>query len=264
LKQEESIWKVENKEADFRGKHVLIATGSTPSVWDTLGSMGYKIVEPVPSLFTFNIQHKLLEELQGLSMPNAEVEVMNTAFHESGPLLITHWGLSGPGILKLSAWGARELHAMNYRFSIKVNWIGISSEDVNELIDEERKANPRRVAKKYPQFGIPRRFWERFCYMARLHDSNWASLSRQQMDDLVMYLTACEFNVNGKSTFKEEFVTCGGVDTQQVDFRTMESKLHKGLYFAGEVLNIDAITGGFNFQAAWTEAFIAAEDMAQA
>ncbi|NNK81365.1 MAG: NAD(P)/FAD-dependent oxidoreductase, partial [Flavobacteriales bacterium] len=263
IKLKDKKWIINTSSAHFSGKTVMFATGSTPSVWKILENSGYSIIAPVPSLFTFNIKHKFLEGLQGLSMPSAEVEILGTLFKETGPLLITHWGLSGPSILKLSAWAARELHALDYRFTIKVNLLGLPEEHVQEVIQENRKSHPKRIVKKYPQFNLPRRMWERACYVARLFDDNWASLDRKQMDALTQALVANHLKVDGKSTFKEEFVTCGGVERKQIDFKTMESKVHPKLYFAGEVIDIDAITGGFNFQAAWTESFIAAESIAK-
>ena len=262
LNRRDDIWHVKTSKESYQSKAVMMATGSTPSVWKMLSNMGIEIIEPVPSLFTFNIKHKLLNELQGLSMPDASVHILGTGFQASGPLLITHWGLSGPAILKLSAWAARELFACNYNFKIQVNWLGLDESIVRESIEEQRKQHGKRMAKNYPLFGIPRRLWERFAYIAILREDNYGSLNAAQIDALIEALCACVMEVKGKSTFKEEFVTCGGVERKQIDFKTMQCKSHPGLYMAGEVLDIDAITGGFNFQAAWTEAFIAAEDMA--
>lgn len=259
MEQREEHWELDSESGQYQGKQVMIATGSTPSVWNMLGEMEYDIVEPVPSLFTFNIKHPLTKELQGLSMPESSVTIIGQKLEESGPLLITHWGLSGPAVLKLSAWAARELHAADYQFEIEVNWLGMNEFKVRSIIDEQRLSNPKRIVKKYPQFNIPRRLWERFCYLAKLYDLNWASLNSVQMNNLINLLIYCRMKVNGKSTFKEEFVTCGGVERKQIDFKSMQSRIHKGLYFAGEVIDIDAVTGGFNFQAAWTEAYIAAE-----
>jgi len=259
MEQREEHWELDSESGQYQGKQVMIATGSTPSVWNMLGEMEYDIVEPVPSLFTFNIKHPLTKELQGLSMPESSVTIIGQKLEESGPLLITHWGLSGPAVLKLSAWAARELHAADYHFEIEVNWLGMNEFKVRSIIDEQRLSNPKRIVKKYPQFNIPRRLWERFCYLAKLYDLNWASLNSVQMNNLINLLIYCRMKVNGKSTFKEEFVTCGGVERKQIDFKSMQSRIHKGLYFAGEVIDIDAVTGGFNFQAAWTEAYIAAE-----
>ena len=256
-------WSIQTTNHDLESRCVMLATGSTPSVWAMLQELGYDIVPPVPSLFTFNIKDQMLEDLQGLSMPEAEVRIPETGYSASGPILITHWGLSGPAVLKCSAWAAKELNHLEYHFLVEVNWIGRDSDTVREVIETMRKEHGKRMAKKYPLFDVPRRLWERFCWQAKLRDDNFGSLTALQMDSLVRVLTCSTLNVNGKSTFKEEFVTCGGVELKQIDFKNMESRLHKGLFMAGEVLNIDAITGGFNFQAAWTEAYVAAEAMAE-
>lgn len=256
-------WSIQTTNHDLESRCVMLATGSTPSVWAMLQELGHDIVPPVPSLFTFNIKDQMLEDLQGLSMPEAEVRIPETGYSASGPILITHWGLSGPAVLKCSAWAAKELNHLEYQFKVEVNWIGRDSDTVREVIETMRKEHGKRMAKKYPLFDVPRRLWERFCWQAKLRDDNFGSLTALQMDSLVRVLTCSTLNVNGKSTFKEEFVTCGGVELKQIDFKNMESRLHKGLFMAGEVLNIDAITGGFNFQAAWTEAYVAAEAMAE-
>jgi predicted Rossmann fold flavoprotein len=262
LIQHEGHWSITSSNREFESRTVMLATGSTPSVWEMLEDLGYEIIPPVPSLFTFNIKDKMLEDLQGLSMPEAEVRIPETGYSASGPLLITHWGLSGPAVLKCSAWAARELNAKDYRFQVEVNWISADAESVKETIEAMRREHGKRMAKKYPLFEIPRRLWERFCWHAKLREDNYGSLTAEQIQSLIQVLTCSIFTVNGKSTFKEEFVTCGGVDLKQIDFKHMESRIHPALYMAGEVLNIDAITGGFNFQAAWTEAYIAAEAMA--
>lgn len=263
MRPSETGWALETQTRVIDTQFVMLATGSTPSVWAMLEKMNYKIVTPVPSLFTFNISHKLLEELPGLSMPMAEVRIKGIGHVASGPLLITHWGLSGPAILKLSAWSARELNACDYTFEIEVDWLGLGAEHVGQGLEAQRSKNGKRMVKKYPLFDIPRRLWERFCYMARVRELNFASLTAKHLSDLIEIISLCRFQVKGKSTFKEEFVTCGGVDLKQIDFKSMQSKLHDGLYMAGEVINVDAVTGGFNFQGAWTGAYIAAESIAK-
>jgi predicted Rossmann fold flavoprotein len=262
LSPQEDYWSIETNTEKVDARCVMMATGSTPSMWSVLAHMGYQIIEPVPSLFTFNISHRLLEELPGLSMPEAEVRIKGSKHVASGPLLITHWGLSGPAILKLSAWAARELNECAYDFEIQIDWLGLGTDYVRDGIEHERAKNGKRMVKKYPLFGIPRRLWERFCYMAKVRDLNFASLSSSHIEGLIKVIASCTLPVKGKSTFKDEFVTCGGVDLKQIDFKSMQSRKHDGLYMAGEVINIDAVTGGFNFQAAWTEAFIAAEHIA--
>jgi predicted Rossmann fold flavoprotein len=262
LVHQQEAWTISSTQGTYQAKSIMLSTGSTPSVWKLMAGMGYEIVEPVPSLFTFNIKSKLLEELQGLSMPQAIVQILGTDFSASGPLLITHWGLSGPAILKLSSWAARDLHQLDYEFTIQIDWLGMDVEELRNTLEDQKNNAGKRTVKKHPLFGMPRRLWESFCYEAILREDNYGSMTSVQIDALIKTLSASTFEVKGKSTFKEEFVTCGGIERKQIDFKSMQSKIHPGLYMAGEVLDIDAITGGFNFQAAWTEAFIAAEDIA--
>lgn len=258
LVKNDTTWEVATTSESYISKSVLLATGSSPKMWNYLKSLNYEIVPPVPSLFTFNIQHALLQDLAGISVPNAQVKINSTNYSESGPLLITHWGLSGPAVLKLSAWAARELFGLNYRFSISINWINTSKEEVEERIKEVRKFHGKKQTQNFPMFGIPKRLWLRITSLLKIGTKNFASLTTKELESLVKTIYQTELKVNGKSTFKDEFVTCGGVDLKQINFKTMGSKLHPNLYFAGEVNNIDAVTGGFNFQAAWTSAYIAA------
>ena len=255
-------WKISTTRDEICAKKLLIATGSNPKIWEMLEHLGHSIVPAVPSLFTFNIQDERIKDLPGVSAL-ATVEVMGEKLKAEGPLLITHWGMSGPAILKLSAWGARELNELNYIFRIKVNWLpGYSSEDIiTELLDLKHE-HPKQHCGKYAQFNLPKRLWQSLIKAAGIDDTTiWADLNKKQIRNLSEQLTQSIFTVNGKSTFKEEFVTAGGVNLKEVNFKTFESKLQKDLYFAGEVLNIDAITGGFNFQNAWTGAYIAAKAM---
>ena len=255
-------WKVETNHETFSCQKLIMTTGSNPKIWEMLQSIGHTIVPPVPSLFTFNIKDVRIKDLMGVSAW-AHVKVKNSKLEASGPLLITHWGMSGPGILRLSAWGARELFAKNYQFLLEVNWLNETSFDealdtLKELKQEHAK---KTVAKKSP-FDFPNRLWESLVLAAEISvETKWADVSKKQLTDLANQLTGAQFQVNGKSTFKEEFVTAGGIDLKEINFKTMESKLHKNLYFAGEIVNIDAITGGFNFQNAWTGGFIAANDI---
>lgn len=252
-------WVLRSKGDIYRASRLMLATGSTPAIWDLMAKKGHTIIPPVPSLFTFNIKHPLLKDLPGLSMPEAGVKILQSKFRESGPLLITHWGLSGPGILKLSAWAARDLHQMNYKFEIEVDWSGKGRSFLEQEIQAMRNTQGKKMLSSLSPISMPKRLWHRMLELLSLKGKNYASLSKQDLNDLLDMLTACKFQVDGKSTFKDEFVTCGGVDTKEVHFKTMESKILPGLYMAGEVLNIDAVTGGFNFQAAWTESYIAAE-----
>lgn len=254
-------FKVFAKENEFSCNRLIIATGSNPGVWKLLEGIGHQIVTPVPSLFTFIIQDKILRELPGVSVPQASVRVGGTKLTATGPLLITHKGLSGPGILKLSAWGARELNTLDYRFAIHVNWVSpLRKRDVLERIESLRLQSPAQTVEKNAQFDLPKRLWAGLCARAKVQQGKrWADLSSKEMNALGDELTNGAFHVEGKNTFKEEFVTAGGVDLKEVNMKTFESRKHAGLFFAGEVLNIDAITGGFNFQAAWTGGWIVSE-----
>ncbi len=262
LEKDGVFWKISTAEASFTAKKVLVATGSNPKIWEMLTILGHNIVPAVPSLFTFNIQDERTKDLPGLST-FASVEVIGEKLAGEGPLLITHWGMSGPAILKLSAWGARELNDLNYNFQIKVNWLpGYSSEEIMDQLMVLKMEHPKQHCGKYAQFELPKRLWQSLVKASGIDDTIiWADLNKKQLLDLSGQLTQSIFNVNGKSTFKEEFVTAGGVNLKEVNFKTFESKLQKDLYLAGEVLNIDAITGGFNFQSAWTGGFIAAKAM---
>jgi predicted Rossmann fold flavoprotein len=260
LYRAEHHWKVETNKETFLAENIVMATGSNPKMWDLLVSLGHSIVPPVPSLFTFNIKDARIKDLMGVSAL-ASVKVKGTKLEASGPLLITHWGMSGPGILRLSAWGARELFVKNYQFTLQVNWLNdMDAEDCEETLKTLKQEQAKKTVSKRSPFDFPNRLWESLVNAAGIStETRWADLSKQQLQALTNQLVNAEFQVNGKSTFKEEFVTAGGVDLKEVNFKTMESKLLPNLYFTGEVLNIDAITGGFNFQNAWTGGFIAAE-----
>jgi hypothetical protein len=241
---------------------LLVATGGNKATagFGFAASLGHTIVPPVPSLFTFNIDDARLRGLEGLSVQDAEVSAGGKAKPQRGPVLVTHWGLSGPAVLKLSAWAARELHDVDYDFELNVNWLGgYERSQVLAELERARSDRAKQVAASHALFGLPQRLWE------RLVDSyaRWGSTSNDAVRDLADRLTACRFHVRGKSLFKEEFVTCGGVALKEVDFRTMESKVCPGLHFAGEVLDVDGVTGGFNLQAAWTTGRIAGEAMAE-
>jgi len=244
----------------YISKNLMIATGSTPSMWTLLAQLGYKIVPPVPSLFTFNMPDNPITSLMGVVMPHAEVSIKDSKITTNGPLLITHWGMSGPAILKASAWGAVLLAARNYQFEIYVDWIPHITDQ--EIKDQRETMNKKKVLANH-LFGIPMRLWRHLIESVLTDkEKNWASLSKNEMNAIITQLKKCPFDVSGKTTFKEEFVTAGGVDLTQINFKTFESKLHQGLYMAGEVINIDAVTGGFNFQAAWTGGYIAGKSMA--
>jgi predicted Rossmann fold flavoprotein len=253
----EDYWKLETNQQSFKCEKLIMTTGSNPKIWEMMQSLGHSIVEPVPSLFTFNIKDNRIKDLMGVSAL-ASVKVKDSKLKASGPLLITHWGMSGPGILRLSAWGARELAAKNYQFTLQVNWLNdLDFETVLDDLKVIKEENSKKLVSKFCPFDFPKRLWESLLYASAISaDTKWADVCKKQITDLVNQLTNGQFQVNGKSTFKEEFVTAGGIDLKEINFKTMESKLHPNLFFAGEILNIDAITGGFNFQNAWTGGFL--------
>jgi predicted Rossmann fold flavoprotein len=245
---------------------VLVSTGGypKPESYDWLLPLGHTIVSPVPSLFTFNIPQSPLHGLQGISVPRARIKVSGQKLEEEGPLLITHWGFSGPVVLRLSAWGARLLHSLQYQFQIMVNWIPVFTEETlrTELV-HLRKNLARKNISIHALFGLPYRLWKALTELAGIPEGmRWADLPARSQNKLIENLIRCPFEVKGKTTFKEEFVTCGGVPLREVELGTMESKKQPGLYFAGEVLDVDGITGGFNFQAAWTTGYLAGKAMA--
>jgi predicted Rossmann fold flavoprotein len=262
----EKYWKVETSRSlgteTFACQKLILTTGSNPKIWEMLSSIGHTIIEAVPSLFTFNIKDNRIKDLMGLSA-FATVKVKNSKLEASGPLLITHWGMSGPGILRLSAWGARILAEKNYQFLLQVNWLNdFTFEQTLEKLKELKLEHSKKAVSKKSPFEFPNRLWENLVLASSiLEDTKWADLTKNQLHNLANQLTNGEFQVNGKSTFKEEFVTAGGIDLKEINFKTMESKLHENLYFAGEIVNIDAITGGFNFQNAWTSGFIVADSV---
>jgi len=262
----ESGWQVTtSKNKTIAADNIIVAAGSSPQMWNILKALGHNIVTPVPSLFTFNVKDKRIDGLPGVAVINASVHIQNTSQKQHGPLLITHWGFSGPAVLKLSAWAARELHEVHYQFSIVINWnADYTLPQVQEYFNTCRKSQPKQKVASHSFPNIPSRLWQRLLEAANIQNENWSDLSSAKMQLLAQQIIQCTFSINGKSTFKDEFVTAGGVDLNEVNFKTMESKLHPGIYFAGELLDIDAVTGGYNFQAAWTTAWIAAEAVANA
>lgn len=258
--KKENSWKIDTNSDSFQCQKIVLTTGSNPKIWEMLTHLGHSIVPPVPSLFTFNIKDSRIKDLMGVSAL-ASVKVKGSNLKASGPLLITHWGMSGPGILRLSAWGARELFHKNYHFTLQVNWLNETTfEECLEELKELKEINSKKLLSKFCPFDFPKRLWESLTLASEISSElKWADVSKKQLIALAEQLTNGQFQVNGKSTFKEEFVTAGGVDLKEVNFKTMESKLLPNLYLAGEVVNIDAITGGFNFQNAWTGGFIISE-----
>lgn len=259
----ENLWKIETQNETYLTEKLILATGSNPKIWDLLQNFGHAVVSPVPSLFTFNIKDSRIKELPGVSAL-ATVKVKDTKLVSTGPLLVTHWGMSGPAILKLSAWGARILFDKKYRFAITVNWLNdVNPMETEEMLRELKTEHARKAVSKKSPFAFPNRLWESLVLASGIgSETKWADLSKAQLQKLALELTQGTFQVNGKSTFKEEFVTAGGIDLKEINFKTMESKLHPNLYFAGEIANIDAITGGFNFQNAWTSGYILAKSIA--
>lgn len=259
----ENHFEIETKDNTFTCEKLLIATGSSVKFWNHLKQMGHSIVEPVPSLFTFNIKDARITDIPGVVAPDVEVKVLDTDLYSSGPLLITHWGMSAPAILKLSAFGALELAQKGYKFQIEINFIKRSLEACLEQLKDMKVELAKKTVFKSASFNLPKRLWQQLVLAAEISSEiRWAELNKTQLENLVNQLTQAVFQVDGKSTFKEEFVTVGGIDLKEINFKTFESKLVKNLYFAGEVLNIDAVTGGFNFQNAWTGAFLAAKAIA--
>lgn len=244
---------------------LLVATGSAPKVHALLEKFGHTLVPAVPSLFTFNIPDTPLLALSGTSVPKVALSIDNTPLKQTGPLLITHWGFSGPAILKLSAWGARILHDLHYQAILRINWLpDFSQEALKMAMIACRKDTAARQVSGESPFPLSKNLWKAFLDQAAIpKDLKWSALSNQQIASMAEILHSGSFRIDGKSTYKEEFVTCGGVKLSEVDFKTMESRLCPGLYFAGEVLDIDGITGGFNFQNAWTTSWIAGNAMSE-
>ncbi|WP_445748784.1 NAD(P)/FAD-dependent oxidoreductase [Polaribacter sp.] len=263
--QQENHWVINTKNQDFIADKVVFAAGSSKLIWELCETLNHTIIEPVPSLFTFNIKDSRLIDLLGISVPNATVKIVNSTFEASGPLLITHWGMSGPAVLKLSAFGARFLASKNYQYNVEVNWLSKSTLLVFGILQNLKKAEARKtVLLKSPFPEISKRLWERLVMAATIRETqNWADTTNLQLENLANQLTKGIYNANGKTTFKDEFVTAGGIDLKEIDFKRFESKLHKNLFFVGEILNIDAVTGGFNFQNAWTGGYICAQALAE-
>jgi len=261
---EDGTWHIlTTKGETFKANKIMVAPGSSKVIWDQLKKMGHKIIPPVPSLFTFNIKDSRIKGLSGISLPNATIQVASSDLEASGPLLITHWGMSGPAVLRLSAWGARELNDRFYRFPILVNWIGRDEEMVVADFMQQKKESGKKRIGNHAHYEVPLRLWKSMVAAAGIgNTATWGDISAKEIKALASELCSAVFQVTGKSTFKEEFVTAGGVDLKDVNFKTFSSKVVSNLYFAGEILDIDGITGGFNFQAAWTGGFLAGHAMA--
>jgi predicted Rossmann fold flavoprotein len=260
---ENNLWNIETNQETFVSEKLLVATGSNTKIWKLMEDIGHTIIDPVPSLFTFNIKDKRIKSIPGVVAPNVVAKIVDSDLESQGPLLITHWGMSAPAILKLSAFGALELAKLDYKFKIEINFIQTPFEDCLDVLKEVKQSSIKKTLINSPQFELPKRLWQQLILASNISNKmRWQDLNKNQLEQLANQLTQAEFDVDGKSTFKEEFVTAGGIDLKEVNFKTFESRLYKNLYFAGEILNIDAVTGGFNFQNAWTGAFIAAKSIA--
>ena len=259
---QENGYKIHTTDQNYFADYVVFSTGSSPKAFKILEKLGHQIITPVPSLFTFNIKNEILKDLMGTSFQYVDIEIPKLNLEGSGSLLITHWGLSGPAILKLSAWGARELAALKYQFEIIVNFIGTASEDALEIFKNFKENEPKKSIGQAKIFDITNRFWQRILFVSGIDTTKQlANINNKEIQKIIENLCCCRMNVTGKSTFKEEFVTAGGVDLKEMDFKTMKSKKLPNFYISGEVLNIDAVTGGFNFQACWSEGWLIAQDL---
>jgi len=265
VSKKDNQWIVATKNENFIADKLVTAAGSSNKIWELVKTLDHTIVEPVPSLFTFNIKDKRIIDLLGISVSNATVNIVGTKLESSGPLLITHWGMSGPAVLKLSAFGARILADKDYQYNVQVNWVSRPTDKVLNVLLNLKKKEPKKTVILKSQFSeIPKRLWERLVLASDITETQkWADLSNLHLEKLANQLTKGVFNANGKSTFKEEFVTAGGIDLKEINFKRFESRKHENLFFVGEILNIDAVTGGFNFQNAWTGGFIAAKAIAE-
>lgn len=262
ISKEKSNWSIETKSGPaYNSKSIIFATGASPKTWQLIENLSYNLTETAPSLFTFNINDDRIANLPGVAFQNASVKIAGTKLSEEGPLLITHWGMSGPAILKLSAWGARVLKNINYEFKILINFNkDLSPEAMRSwLKDQKSIAGGKKISNISPE-GVVKRYWLSLLgYCQISHDLLIRDLNKKQINKLTEECCQAQFEVKGKSTFKDEFVTCGGVALSDVDLKTMESKKHSDMYFCGEVLDIDGITGGFNFQACWATAWAISE-----
>ena len=254
----------DTNEQDLIADAVVITSGgfNQEKAYGFLQATGHTIVKPLPSLFTFNIPNDAVTQLMGLSVPNAKVKVAGTNYLFEGPLLITHWGFSGPAVLKLSAYAAEYFHQKSYEATIHINWLNKEYEEIKQAVEQLQKQQHKALPKNTNVFVLPKRLWEHLLIKADLNnDKPWSEITKKSINKLVEVLFADSYTMRGKTTFKEEFVTCGGIELKEIDFKTMQSKKMSELYFAGEVINIDGITGGFNFQAAWSTAWVAANSI---
>ena len=263
IRKNENSFQLNTSQGEMNADSVIVALGGHPKsgAYSLLKNLGHTIIEPIPSLFTLNFPNeKIKKELMGISVPNAEIMLAKGKYKYQGPVLITHWGLSGPAVLKLSAFAAKELYERDYTTEITVNWAYPLNQNQIELeIKRTKNAKQKSKPASTPLFSLPKRLWEFFCDQSGIDNSKtWAEISAKSLNQLCELIARSIYQMEGKTTFKEEFVTCGGVDLKEIDMKRMESKIVPGLYFCGEVINVDGITGGFNFQNAWSTAWICA------
>jgi len=253
-------WEIKADESIFHADYLVMTTGSSTSTWQMAADLGHKIISPVPSLFTFKIKDKELTTLAGVSLTNTSIKITGSKYLTEGPLLITHWGLSGPAVLKLSALAALALNDVNYQFEIILNWISEPYAKVLADLNKLKINEARKQTGNVTFYKIPNRFWHYLLNLSGIQSEHqWANITKIQIQQLAVNLTECHIKVQGKSTYKDEFVTAGGISLKEVNFTSFESKIHQNLFFAGEILNIDGLTGGFNFQAAWTGSYLASK-----
>ncbi len=257
----ENHWKIDTQDTNFIAQKLILTTGSNPKMWEMIAKLNHKIISAVPSLFTFNIADERIKNLPGVATP-VSLSILETKLQTTGSLLITHWGMSGPAILKLSAWGARVLNEKKYQFTLQVNWTEtLDFQTCLNVLKQIKTEHAKKTIQKKPAINLPNRLWESIVNHAKINpETKWADATKNELNTLTHELVSAQFRVDGKSTFKEEFVTAGGINLKEINFKTMESKLYKNLFFAGEIINVDAITGGFNFQNAWTTGFIVAQN----
>ncbi|NJK55261.1 MAG: NAD(P)/FAD-dependent oxidoreductase [Pleurocapsa sp. SU_5_0] len=265
--RQQNYFQVELKnERVMKCDRLLIATGSNPLGYRWAKNLGHKIEPAVPSLFTFNLRDSRLQGLAGVSVNNAQVKLGTgkNKLEQTGALLITHWGVSGPAVLKLSAWGARSLFELKYNSPLQINWLPqFKQEELNQLLTSLKQTNPQKKIVNYCPVELPKRLWQSLINYAQINPEKvWSEISKKELNKLVAEIVQGQYEITGKGAFKDEFVTCGGVSLKEVNFKTMESKKCPGLYFAGEILDIDGVTGGFNFQSAWTTSWLAGQAIA--
>lgn len=262
IEKPEEKYLVKTSLGDFEADYIVYTTGSSPKSLKIIENLGHKIIDLVPSLFTFNIKDDLLKDLPGTSFENAEITIPALKTEESGPLLITHWGLSGPAVLKISAWEALSLARSKYNFEIEVNFISTAMDDAEEAFQNFRQSNPKKTIGQAKIFDITNRFWQKIVEVSMVDlNKQISNISAKEMQKILENLCRKKLKVTGKSTFKDEFVTAGGVDLKEINFKNMSSKLLPHFHIAGEVLNIDAVTGGFNFQACWSEGWLISQHL---